>query len=475
MPVPYADNQFVTLGTTVLFLIGNRAAIQRVSDTPAATWLALSWVILAALFRDYDHADLLRFPGWLAVPLLASTLLAGFFFVLLKLNPDVRACPLPNRIQFRRLLTCFWMTAPMAMIYAIPVERFLSPPEATRWNLTFLALVATWRVLLISRVISVLYGLSLFQALCPVMLLADSLALTIMVLIPIPVLQVMGGIRLSESSEIINAARLNVIAMGVLTWLIWLIGFAISVSSTRKETAAIRKSVPLPILMKQGPWIVVGIGFATILIACCFTQPEQQRAAKFRQLLLTGETAQAISFLSQFTPKKLPPHWDAPPRIDYLEQNPRLFIILDAIAANDQTSAWIQEIYAEKLLSRRGRMMGHQQFWYDLNVEDVKSLVHFLKSSPEVLQKFDRGGPGGEHSWEDSGSIRCTVAELIENDFKLPGSLQPLPRELVMQLLDLDNENEQRGCGTKEDVEKRLKGLSDFDSKKDVSEAAENQ
>jgi len=212
-----------------------------------------------------------------------------------------------------------------------------------------------------------------------------------------------------------------------------------------------------------------------MLIACCFTQPEQQRAAKFRQLLLAGKTAQAISFLSQFAAEELPSQWEAPPRIDYLEQSPNLFAILDAIAANDQTPAWIRGIYAEKLLSRCGRMLGHQHFWYGLNTEDVQGLIHFLESSSEVLQEFDKGGPGGEHSWEDRGSIRCTVVELIENGFQLPGSPQPLPRELVTQLFALDDQNNRRGCGTKQEVEKKLNGLDDSDSKNDVSGAAENQ
>ena len=48
------------------------------------------------------------------------------------------------------------MTAPLAWLYAIPYERFLSPVGATRANLWTLGLVAAWRVLLIIRVLVVL-------------------------------------------------------------------------------------------------------------------------------------------------------------------------------------------------------------------------------------------------------------------------------------------------------------------------------
>ncbi|WP_437225926.1 hypothetical protein SH661x_004310 [Planctomicrobium sp. SH661] len=456
---PRPDLQDVTLGTLGLFLIGNRAAIQRVANAPAATWLALSSVILAGLFRDYDQADLLRYPGWLLVPLLASTLLTAFLFLFLKSIPDVRSCSIPNGFQFRRLLTCFWMTAPMAIIYAIPVERFLSPPDATRWNLIFLALVATWRVLLITRVVQVLYGLAFFRALFPVMLLADSLALAVMILIPIPIIQFMGGIRVSESSEIINGARLIVILLGATTWLIWFFGLVALMFGTRR-TGTGPEWTPPSAAVRKGPWAAVGCGFAAMLIACGFTQPEQQRASKFRSLLLSGHSAQAIEYLSQFDRDRLPPHWDAPPRIDYLEQNPRRFGILAAIAANDQTSDWVREIYTQKLLNLRGTMLGHQQFWYRLNVEDIQDLIQFLTAFPELLPKFDQGGPGGDHFREDRGSIRALVAELIENDFKLPGSQQQLSRQQVQQLLALDDPHNERSCGTREDVEKRLDQLS---------------
>ena len=43
--------------------------------------------------------------------------------------------------------------APMAAIYAIPVETFLTDYRATACNIWFLAIVATWRVLLIARVL----------------------------------------------------------------------------------------------------------------------------------------------------------------------------------------------------------------------------------------------------------------------------------------------------------------------------------
>jgi hypothetical protein len=463
----FPDTPPITWRTVGLFLFGNRSAVNRIADSPKAIWLGLWCVFLASFFREYDRADLWHDPVWLFLPLFASTSLATLLFAMLKLMPDVCVCDLPNRVQFRRLLTCFWMTAPLAVLYAIPVERFYSAVAAMNWNLNFLAVIAIWRVILITRVIQVLYGLSFFQALCPVMLLADTIAIGVTVLIPIPILQVMGGIQISEESELINQARTQVVVLGGGTWLIWLSGFAVSVFGRRSLGAT-----PLPVSVSSitaGPWLLATSATIGMLVACCLTQPEQQRASHFRSLLLDGQTSSAIQFISQFSLKDLPPHWDAPPRIDYREQKPDLFQILHAITDNPDTPAWVEEIYAQKLLKRRGKMLGHEQFWYGLNAENVKFLVLYLQSHREVLKAFDQGGGDGEYSWGDGGSIRCTVAKLIENNLMLPKSQEPLPPDLVLQLLDLDTPNKQRSCGTAEEIREMLHSMINPDIPKEPS------
>lgn len=50
--------------------------------------------------------------------------------------------------SYRRVLTVVTLTAPPAILYAIPVERFTSLAVATDLNLSFLAVVATWRLAL---------------------------------------------------------------------------------------------------------------------------------------------------------------------------------------------------------------------------------------------------------------------------------------------------------------------------------------
>jgi len=77
-----------------------------------------------------------------------------------------------NERQWITFMALFWMTAPVAWLYAIPVERFLDPYRAAQGNIALLAIVSLWRVLLMSRVLSVLFEIHFVRALGWVLLAA---------------------------------------------------------------------------------------------------------------------------------------------------------------------------------------------------------------------------------------------------------------------------------------------------------------
>jgi hypothetical protein len=54
----------------------------------------------------------------------------------------------PARWSFREILTFVCAVSPPALLYAIPVEKFMSLADARRANVWFLAVVAAWRVAL---------------------------------------------------------------------------------------------------------------------------------------------------------------------------------------------------------------------------------------------------------------------------------------------------------------------------------------
>jgi len=64
----------------------------------------------------------------------------------------------------------FRMTAPIAWLYSIPVDRFLDSVAAARANVVLLVVVSIWRVLLMARVFQVLHGARLIMALAWVLI-----------------------------------------------------------------------------------------------------------------------------------------------------------------------------------------------------------------------------------------------------------------------------------------------------------------
>src|SRR5262249_29974163 len=130
----------------------------------------------AGFARTYDGTDLAAQPLVVLRPLGASLVSSLLLFAICWMAGLLSGPAYPS------FLSLFWMTAPLAWLYAIPVERFLGPLESMRANYLLLGAVATWRVLLMARVIAVLSGRGWFAPFFVVMLFADAVVVVISVL-----------------------------------------------------------------------------------------------------------------------------------------------------------------------------------------------------------------------------------------------------------------------------------------------------
>ena len=107
----------------------------------------------------------------------------------------------PQRWSYRNVLLFVALTAPPAVLYAIPVERFLSGDAARSANVWFLATVASWRVALLVHFLRTVASLSWLRVvvatLLPLVVIVSALALLNLEHV---VFQIMGGIRDAERS-----------------------------------------------------------------------------------------------------------------------------------------------------------------------------------------------------------------------------------------------------------------------------------
>jgi hypothetical protein len=108
----------------------------------------------------------------------------------------------PERWSLLHLLTFVTLTSPPGLLYAIPVERVLSASAARTTNLWFLAIVATWRVLMYAIYLRRYAGLRA-EAFAVQLLMPLTLVVTALTALNLEraVFDIMGGVRETTSAD----------------------------------------------------------------------------------------------------------------------------------------------------------------------------------------------------------------------------------------------------------------------------------
>lgn len=247
---------FISLTTIISYLAGTRAAILDLARNPRTVWLGLIFVFSAGFAREYDHEDLLREPWHLLAPFVASLVTSFLLFNLIYILAIHRGAELTGfRKSYRTFLGLYWMTAPLAWVYAIPVERFLPSDAAVIANLSLLAIVSLWRVILIMRVIVVLFHAKTLTVLPVVLLFADSVVLFLFATLPRPVISIMGGIG-SHYESLIAMVTSEAGILGTLSLPIWLSGSLVVFGSTEPEWIYAVTGTEPPAEIRRSVWVV---------------------------------------------------------------------------------------------------------------------------------------------------------------------------------------------------------------------------
>lgn len=133
--------------------------------------MAFTWIAGVGRYWDNPRAELWQYFGLGSVAYVFCLALL-LWLLLLPLKP--------RRWSYKRVLLFLTLTSPPALLYAIPVERFMSLEAAQSTNAWFLAVVAVWRVALLMWFLRRLAGLSLgaiiVATLLPLVLIVVALA-----------------------------------------------------------------------------------------------------------------------------------------------------------------------------------------------------------------------------------------------------------------------------------------------------------
>jgi len=392
---PQVGGRF-TLLTLARFFCGDWRAILIIANSPAALLLGFLFVISAGFAREYDGEYLLAEPWHIFIPLGASLATSFILYSMLYgvgYLSGLKAAPFLS--GYRRFLILFWMTAPLAWLYAIPWERFCSAGDAMRFNLYLLALVAVYRVLLITRVASVFYRARFFSVFVVVMVFADAIALAAISVIPQPVISMMGGIRHSESEMVIFETTAVVVILGMITGPFWLIGVVLTVIATnesdgKKWSLPESSSTVLPshFPVHWGCWVLALLAILIGIIALPGPQAEQRNRYEAMTLFEEGKGAEAIVFMSSKSQDEFPPHWDPPPYPGYEKHEPDIFEVILIVHTHDAAD-WVRDLYVEKY--KRTTTSAHYGMYStptldEMSDEQLAIYADFLKSLPNASE-----------------------------------------------------------------------------------------
>ena len=341
----------MNLATIGRYLCGDARAIHSVAASSVAIPVGAVLVLLTGIARNYDQSYWRESPFWLLGPLLFSFASGSFLFVAVYQTYVRRHLPPgalpPTARQYHSFMGLFWMTAPIAWLYAIPVERFFDSYAAAQANLTLLAIVSLWRVLLMARVVSVLNGAHFLRSLGWV-LVGAALEVILVVFIGQIFSPQFGRRIMAGMSGMRNAPEEDLMlrALGTAWMGAWLVLAVVLIALAVKRCTEYTR--PFPELTKDKfPWLPLA-GFALVwtLIAQS-PQQEQQRFAAHAKLVDEGSYSNALAYLAQHQPGDFP-------KGRRLEPNPyehRVWEQLPPTIAQltTNTPPWIQSTYLSHL------------------------------------------------------------------------------------------------------------------------------
>lgn len=147
----------------------------------------------------------------------------------------------PRNGSYRTVLLFVTLTSPPAVLYAIPVERFMSLQAAQSANVWFLTIIATWRLALYAFFLRRVAGLNGWETLV-ITLLPVSLIIIALASLNLEhaVFEIMGGIREGTAADGAYVVVLLLSFLATVSALPLLICYVIAAIRARKSDRSAR-------------------------------------------------------------------------------------------------------------------------------------------------------------------------------------------------------------------------------------------
>ncbi len=340
----------------IKYLFGQAEAIRGVAASWSALWTGIALVLVTSIARNYDQTLLSEKPFlWIYGPLLFSLVSGTWLYLAVYVLCARRRMSAPGGPKpavdggWLSFMGLFWMTAPVAWLYAIPVERFLDSVTATRANVALLALVSLWRVLLMARVLQVTTRAPFFMALFWV-LFAASVEVVVLFFFgdgfTKAIMASMGGMRNSPEEEILRITMSN--AFG-LAFCLAPVALIVSLAWRPRE---LLQPLPRPVADRMC-WGGLAVTASVWVALAVMPQRELANTVAVERLMAAGRAREALDFLAARQPGDFAPARPLPPRPFERTVFSELPACFGAVQASDPT--WVRAL----LLSKLDAMMSH--------------------------------------------------------------------------------------------------------------------
>ena len=414
---PDSDPMTMRLWDPLLFLFGVESSIRRVLRCRMSLPLAFALVATAAMAREYDAVSWMHAPQDLLGPFAASLVICTVLFFTVQIClalTGVKRDPRSNSIRdYRIFLVGYWMTAPLAWLYAIPIETMADEVVSLRFNLALLSIVSIWRVLLFSRVVANQFGLRWFVPLFWILVPCMVIAFFALLSAQLSMVSLMGGIRLTQTQQILVNYQ-STVAGGCFYGIIPVLLAALaSIGMSSNPKHRFEEVASRAVSMPKMVWLWPAVSGAVLLFAAMFFQPNLVRSAKVDSLLREGAIKEAIVTMQASGEDAYPVVWDPPPKYpDRGDGLPEISLIADAIQKSN-ADRWI----VDRLMVQADEIAMRQKGWYQgtrsleylrerLMFEDEETLARMLDTF-EKLRELEVGD-------QETREHRNELIEIIE-------------------------------------------------------------
>ncbi|MEM6777914.1 MAG: hypothetical protein AAF670_09675 [Planctomycetota bacterium] len=365
-------------------LIGLHGSVVRLIHGRRAIVLGAALVGTAAMAREYDAVSLRHEPLDLLAPFAASIVLSSglfvwFWFWMASTKIHLRH-PFRSYVVF---VTAYWMTAPLAWLYAIPVEMHYDEITSMRFNLTMLSVVSVWRVILFARLASVQFRIGFPLSLSLTLVPCMAVAFVALLQSSMSIVGVMGGIRLTESQKMLVSYQgtvINGISLAFIPTAFAMIALLVASRRTSKRSCSHYMGPRLSVSL----WSVPALATIVFAVAMTFTQPKLHRARVVDDHLIADDLSAAIRSMQSNDEQDFPRTWDPPPRHPSRDPiQPSLQAIAGVLQA-ETPDPWIVHRltrHADKIAIRRTNRYGRSSIDSSVKGDRIRGSIETLEAT----------------------------------------------------------------------------------------------